>query len=83
MACGELWNYSIGMAHVVEWDGEHVPAEMRSLPPGRYLVQSLDEAVALTPEEEEGIRKAMASVEAGHGRSLEAVREHVLGTLKR
>ena len=71
------------MAHVVEWDGEHVPAEMRSLPPGRYLVQSLDEAVALTPEEEEGIRRAMASVEAGHGRSLDEAREHILGTLKR
>jgi len=71
------------MAHVVDWDGEHVPDEMRSLPPGRYVVQPLDEAVALTPEEEEGIRRALASVEAGHGRSLEAVREHVLDTLKR
>jgi hypothetical protein len=67
----------------MDWDGEHVPEEMRSLPPGRYLVQPLDEAVALTPEEEEGIRGALASVEAGRGRSLEAVREHVLGTLKR
>jgi hypothetical protein len=71
------------MAHAVDWDGEHVPEEMRSLPPGRYLVQPLDEAVALTPEEEEGIRRALASVDAGRGRSLEAVREHVLDTLKR
>lgn len=71
------------MAHVVDWDGEHVPAEMRSLPPGRYLVEPLDEAVALTPEEEEGIRKAMASFEEGRGRSLDEVRERVLGLHKR
>jgi hypothetical protein len=71
------------MAHVVDWDGEHVPAKLRSLPPGRYLVERLDEAVALTPEEEEGIREAMASLEAGRRRSLEAVRENILSTLKR
>jgi hypothetical protein len=71
------------MAHVVDWDGEHVPAEMRSLPPGRYLMEPLDEAVALTPEEDEGIRAAMASLEAGRGCSLEAVREHILNTWKR
>jgi hypothetical protein len=71
------------MAHVVDWDGEHVPAELRSLPPGRYLVERLDEAVALTPEEEEGIREAMASLEAGHGRSLEAARDSILSALKR
>ena len=53
------------------------------MPPGRYLVERLDEAVALTPEEEEGIREAMASLEAGKGRSLEAVRENILSALKR
>ena len=71
------------MAFVVDWDGEHLPDAMRSLPPGRYVVQPLDEAGALTPEEEEGIRRALASIEAGRRRSLEAVREHVLGRLKR
>jgi hypothetical protein len=71
------------MAPVVDWDGEHVPAELRSLPHGRYLMEPLDEAVALTPEEEEGIRTAMASLETGRGRSLEAVREHILNTWKR
>jgi hypothetical protein len=48
------------MAHVVDWDGEHVPAEMRSLPPGRYLVEPLDEAVALTPEENEWLGAPLA-----------------------
>lgn len=76
-------HYRAGMAHVVDWDGEHVPTELRSLPPGRYLVERLDEAVALTPEEEEGIREAMSSLEAGRGRSLEAVRESILSALKR
>lgn len=71
------------MAHVVDWDGEHLPVEMRSLPPGRYLVERLDEALALTPEEEAGIREALASLDAGRGRSLEAVREDILSALKR
>ncbi|WP_224362542.1 hypothetical protein [Hyalangium versicolor] len=71
------------MAHVMDWDGEHIPNEMRSLPPGRYVVEPLDEAIALTPEEEEGLREAMASIKAGKGRDLDAVRERVLGALKR
>ena len=61
---------------VVTWDGKNVPDEMRSLPPGRYVVEPVDEAIALTPDEEEGIRQAMASIEAGQGRTLEEVRHH-------
>lgn len=68
------------MAHVMDWDGEHVAAEMRSLPPGR--LQPLDEVAALTPEEEEGIRQALASIEADRALSFESVREHILDTLK-
>jgi hypothetical protein len=71
------------MSRVVNWDGKNVPDEMRSLPPGRYVVEPLDEALSLTPDEEEGIRQAMVSLEAGEGRSLEEVRNRVLSALSR
>lgn len=75
--------YHVAMSRVVDWDGKNIPDEMRSLPPGRYLVEPIDEAVALTPEEEEGVRQAMASLEAGQGRSLDEVHDRVLTALKR
>lgn len=75
--------YHVCMARVVEWDGKNVPDEMRSLPPGRYVVEPIDEDISLTSDEEEGIRQAMASLEAGQGRSLEAVRNRVLSALQR
>lgn len=71
------------MARVLEWDGENIPDGMRSLPPGRYVVEAIDEALTLTPEEEEGVRQAMASLDGGQGRSLEDVREQILTALKR
>jgi hypothetical protein len=53
------------MARVVEWDGKNVPAAMRSLPPGRYVLEPVDETIALTPDEESGLEKAIAGVDAG------------------
>ncbi|MFZ5469230.1 MAG: hypothetical protein ACOZIN_07290 [Myxococcota bacterium] len=71
------------MSRVIDWDGKNVPDEMRSLPPGRYVVDPIDETIPLTADEEEGIRQAMASLGAGQGRSLEEVRDRVLISLKR
>jgi len=71
------------MAHVMNWDGKNLPDEIRSLPPGRYVVEPFEEELQLTPEEEEGLRQAIASLEAGEGSTLEEVRERVLRTLRR
>ena len=70
------------MTRVVEWDGKNVPDQMRSLPPGRYVLESVDETIGLTPEEEEGIRQALSSLEAGQGRSIDDVRKRVLDALR-
>jgi hypothetical protein len=59
---------------VVDWDGASLPAELRALlpaglrdlPPGRYVVEPLVDDDELTPEEEAGILEALAEVEAGH-----------------
>lgn len=65
MAEAQTGCYHLGMPHVVEWDGKTLPAGMRSLPPGRYVVEAVDETVALTAEEEAGLEEAIATVDAG------------------
>jgi hypothetical protein len=43
------------MTVVLNFDGKQLPREMRSLPSGRYILQSVDEVLALTAEEEAGL----------------------------
>jgi hypothetical protein len=43
-----------------------VLARLAELAPGRYLVESADALVELTPEEEEGLLDALRSMEAGN-----------------
>jgi hypothetical protein len=60
---------------VVEWDGTALPADLRAplpaalrdLPPGRYVVEPLVDEDELTDEEVDGILEAIAEVEAGKG----------------
>ena len=53
-------------ARVVTWNGKDVPAELRELPAGRYVVEAVDdEAPALTPDEEAGIEAALESYRQG------------------
>ena len=51
---------------VVTWNGKDVPAELRELPAGRYVVEAIDEdAPALSPDEEAGIEAALESYRQG------------------
>jgi len=53
-------------ARVVTWNGKDVPAELRDLPAGRYVVEAIDDdAPALSPEEEAGIEAALESYRQG------------------
>jgi hypothetical protein len=71
------------MTRVVDWNGKDVPEGLRTLPPGRYVVQQVEEAPDLTPDEEEGIRQAIRSLEAGEGRTLQQVRGTISASRKR
>jgi hypothetical protein len=53
---------------MIEWDGKNIPADLRQLPPGRYLVGPAYELwdEELTPEEDAGIRAALDDLDAGH-----------------
>lgn len=63
---------------IIHWNGRDLPEELRALPAGEYAVQGADEALALSAEEEEGIRAAMESLQAGRGVAHEDVRARVL-----
>ena len=53
-------------AKVVTWNGKDVPAELRELPAGRYVVEPIEEeAPALTSDEEAGIEAALESYRQG------------------
>jgi hypothetical protein len=53
-------------AKVVTSNGKDVPAELRELPAGRYVVEPIDEeAPALSPDEEAGIEAALESYRQG------------------
>jgi hypothetical protein len=53
-------------AKVVTWNGKDVPAELRELPAGRYVVEAIDDdAPALSADEEAGIEAALESYRMG------------------
>ena len=66
---------------VIKWDGSHVPEELRSLPPGRYAIESVDQVGTLTEEEEAGILAGLTELDAGKGVPLsDVVREIIRGS---
>jgi len=68
---------------VVNWNGTDVPAEMRDLPAGQYLVAPTDQAYELTPDEEAGIEWALASYQAGRLVSAKKARVLIDAVVKR
>lgn len=69
---------------VIEWDGSHLPKELRKLPPGRYAIEPIDQPGPLTDEEETGILAGLAELDAGGGIPLaDVVREIRSGSSKR
>lgn len=51
---------------VLTWNGKDVPAELRDLRAGRYVVEPMDEeAPALSPDEEAGIEVTLESYRQG------------------
>jgi uncharacterized membrane protein len=69
---------------VLHWNGKDIPDELRGLPAGRYVVEPVDDAApALSPEDEEGLRQALASLRAGKGRTIDEVRQTINAALRR
>jgi hypothetical protein len=67
----------VGMGRVLEWNGRDVPEELRSLPAGRYVVESVDEIPALTDEEEKGLAAALDAARRGEVFTVEEARQRI------
>jgi len=67
---------------VIHWNGTDVPKARRRLPAGDYVLAPLDTTPLMSPEEEEGLVEALASLRAGHGVDQEQVRSRVLKRLE-
>jgi hypothetical protein len=67
-------------AKVIDWNGRDVPEALpellRELPPGQYTLERVltAEEAGLTPEQEQGILSALASLDRGEGIPWEKVR---------
>ena len=71
-----IWLLMAG-ALVLHWNGKDVPEELRELPARTYVVEAVDTAPALTADEDQGLADALASLQAGEGRSLGQVRQTI------
>jgi hypothetical protein len=67
---------------VIDWNGSDVPEALRRLPAGRYVVERLDEAPALSAEDEAGLIRALESLRSARGLDHEQVRERILKRLQ-
>lgn len=65
---------------IIDWNGADLPAELRSLPAGKYVIQRAEEA--LTPDEE-GLITALESLPAGKGVPHDHARERLLQRARR
>jgi hypothetical protein len=52
-------------ARVVTWNGKDIPIELRELPAGRYVIEAIDDAPALSAHEEAGLDAALESYRQG------------------
>jgi hypothetical protein len=77
--------YTSSMSIVLNWNGdtlpeqvrEQMPAELQHLPPGRYVLEPVDDAPELTDEQEAGIEAAIESVRQGKGVNVETAKTRI------
>jgi len=69
---------------ILSWNGKDVPAELRELPAGRYLVEAVEEvAPQLSPDEEAGIEAVLESYLQGRVVDADRAREIIHAALGR
>ena len=66
---------------IIDWNGADLPAELRGLPAGKYVIQRADDA--LTDDEEQGLIAALESLRAGKGIPHDEARARLLQRARR
>jgi hypothetical protein len=57
----------------IDWDGTNMPAELRTLPPGRYHLVPVDDDAPMTEEEDAAVREGLDSLAAGRVKPFDQV----------
>ena len=52
---------------ILTWNGADLPEAFRHLPPGRYVVEAVDDAPALTEVQDQQLRGALQAADANQG----------------
>lgn len=60
-----------------------MPEEPRNLPAGKHIVDSADDVLPPTNDEEQGIAQAFTSLRAGQGLTAEQVRRRIDSLLRK
>jgi hypothetical protein len=55
------------MAIILNWNGKDVPEKLKSLPAGRYVLQDVHPTLDLDSEQQDGLERALDSLESGAG----------------
>jgi hypothetical protein len=71
------------MSLLLDWNGRDFPEALRSLPAGRYAIEPVDAAPALTADEEAGLESALRSLREGKGMSADEAKRVVESKLRR
>lgn len=72
------------LARIFTWNGKDVPAELRELPPGRYVVAPIvEDAPTLSPEEQADLEAALDSYRQGRVIDTKRAREIIETAFRR
>lgn len=68
---------------ILTWNGSDLPEALRHLPPGRYVVESLDDTTVLDDDQDRQLREAVQAAAAGRGLDHDEVEARLWARLRR
>ena len=71
------------MPTIVRWNGTDLPEELRDLPAGRYVVESIDDVPPLTLDDDAGLQLALDEFEHGGGVDDAEAQRRITAPLRR
>ena len=71
------------MSTIVRWNGTDLPEELRDLPAGPYVVESIDDVPPLTLDEDAGLQLALDELAHGGGVDDAEAQRRITAPLRR
>ena len=71
------------MSTIVRWNGTDLPEELRDLPAGRHVVESIDDVPPLTLDEDAGLQLALDELADAGGVDDADAQRRIIAPLQR